>query len=382
MAKASLKLEQLASDVEYLIVERAKQSDEARRPDPEVIAALAKAGLMKLVVPQEYGGHEVHPAALIEFTTRIAQIHGSTAWVAMTCNEEAELISAYLPPDTCRQIWRDNPDLVVAGSGVPRGSAVQVPGGWRVSGRWNFVSGCTAANKWVLNNLVKGSSPIELCFAVMDADPQFIEDTWNTVGLRGTGSHDVVLEDFFVDEAWCGVVPNNSLPLPDLPFYRLPSALRFPFPKTGVACGLARRAITDFKLLAGAKQPLNSKRPLHERPDAASAIAKAEALVGAGQAWVHEQLDSIWEAAENDQPVDADLHARVRLACSWSVQNAIGAIQHLVDAAGSTSNFEASGLMGLLNDARAVAGHFMVGSYQIDTAGRVLLGLDAGDRAF
>jgi alkylation response protein AidB-like acyl-CoA dehydrogenase len=382
MAKASLKLEQLASDVEYLIVERAKQSDEARRPDPEVIAALAKAGLMKLVVPQEYGGHEVHPAALIEFTTRIAQIHGSTAWVAMTCNEEAELISAYLPPDTCRQIWRDNPDLVVAGSGVPRGSAVQVPGGWRVSGRWNFVSGCTAANKWVLNNLVKGSSPIELCFAVMDADPQFIEDTWNTVGLRGTGSHDVVLEDFFVDEAWCGVVPNNSLPLPDLPFYRLPSALRFPFPKTGVACGLARRAIADFKLLAGAKQPLNSKRPLHERPDAASAIAKAEALVGAGQAWVHEQLDSIWEAAENDQPVDADLHARVRLACSWSVQNAIGAIQHLVDAAGSTSNFEASGLMGLLNDARAVAGHFMVGSYQIDTAGRVLLGLDAGDRAF
>lgn len=382
MAKASLKLEQLASDVEYLIVERAKQSDEARRPDPEVIAALAKAGLMKLVVPQEYGGHEVHPAALIEFTARLAQIHGSTAWVAMTCNEEAELISAYLPPDTCRQIWRDNPDLVVAGSGVPRGSAVQVPGGWRVSGRWNFVSGCTAANKWVLNNLVKGSSPIELCFAVMDADPQFIEDTWNTVGLRGTGSHDVVLEDFFVDEAWCGVVPNNSLPLPDLPFYRLPSALRFPFPKTGVACGLARRAITDFKLLAGAKQPLNSKRPLHERPDAASAIAKAEALVGAGQAWVHEQLDSIWEAAENDQPVDADLHARVRLACSWSVQNAIGAIQHLVDAAGSTSNFEASGLMGLLNDARAVAGHFMVGSYQIDTAGRVLLGLDAGDRAF
>jgi alkylation response protein AidB-like acyl-CoA dehydrogenase len=382
MAKASLKLEQLASDVEYLIVERAKQSDEARRPDPEVIAALAKAGLMKLVVPQEYGGHEVHPAALIEFTARLAQIHGSTAWVAMTCNEEAELISAYLPPDTCRQIWRDNPDLVVAGSGVPRGSAVQVPGGWRVSGRWNFVSGCTAANKWVLNNLVKGSSPIELCFAVMDADPQFIEDTWNTVGLRGTGSHDVVLEDFFVDEAWCGVVPNNSLPLPDLPFYRLPSALRFPFPKTGVACGLARRAITDFKLLAGAKQPLNSKRPLHERPDAASAIAKAEALVGAGQAWVHEQLDSIWEAAENDQPVDADLHARVRLACSWSVQNAIGAIQHLVDAAGSTSNFEASGLMGLLNDARAVAGHFMVGSYQIDTAGRVLLGLDAGDRSF
>ncbi len=382
MAKASSPVDRLTPGLEKLITERAKQSDADRCPDPEVIAALAQAGLMKLLVPEEYGGHEVHPGVLIEFTARLAEIHGSTAWVAMTCNEEAELVSAYLPPDTCRQIWKDEPELVVAGSGVPKGRSVRESAGWRVSGRWNFVSGCTTADKWVLNSVVEGSSPIELCFAVIDADPTFIEDTWYTVGLRGTGSHDVVLDDFFVSDAWCGVVPNNSLPLPDLPFYRLPSALRFPFPKTGVASGLARRAIADFKLLAQAKRPLNSKLPLHDRPDAASAVAKAEALVGAGQAWVYEQLDSIWEAAENDDPVDLDVHARVRLACSWSVQNAIAAIQHLVDAAGSTANFEASGLMGLLDDARAVAGHFMVGSYQIDTAGRVLLGLEAGDPAF
>ena len=113
---------------------------------------------------------------------------------------------------------------------------------------------------------------------------------------------------------------------PDLPFYRLPSALRFPFPKTGVAAGLATRAIADFQVLAGSKTPLNSKRNLHERPDAAIAIAKAEALVGAGQAWVFEQLDAVWEAAEQGNDVTDHLHAKVRLACSWSVQNAISAI--------------------------------------------------------
>ena len=127
MAKASLMFEQLPADIGNLISDRAQQCDEKRRPDPEVIAALAKADLMKLLVPREYGGHEVHPADLIEFTAQVAQIHGSTAWVAMTCNEEAELVSAYLPPDTCRQIWRDNPELVIAGSGVPRGRAVQAP---------------------------------------------------------------------------------------------------------------------------------------------------------------------------------------------------------------------------------------------------------------
>ena len=128
MAKASLIFERLTADIENLISERAQQADEVRRPDPEVIAALAKAGLMKLLVPQEYSGDEVHPADLIEFTAQVAQIHGSTAWVAMTCNEEAELVSAYLPPDTCRQIWRDSPELVIAGSGVPRGRAIQAPG--------------------------------------------------------------------------------------------------------------------------------------------------------------------------------------------------------------------------------------------------------------
>ena len=382
MTSTSLELTELVSDVEELVVDRAKDSDRLRRPDPEVIALLGNLGLMRLLVPEEYGGHEVHPAELIGFTKALAEIHGSTAWVAMTCNEEAELVSAYLPPDTCRSLWSEDPSLVIAGSGVAKGKASRVSGGWRITGRWNFVSGCTAANKWVLNSVVAESSPTELCFAVIDANPDLIEDTWHTVGLRGTGSHDVVLDDVFVGDDFCGVVPNNSLPLPDLPFYRLPSALRFPFPKTGVAAGLASRAIADFRSLALEKTPLNSKRSLGERPDAALSMAKAEALLGAGQAWVHEQLDAVWRVANDNAVVSDDLHARVRLACSWSVQNSINAIQHLVDAAGSSANFEKSGLMALLDDARAVAGHFMVGSYQIDTAGRVLLGLEAGDPAF
>ena len=382
MQAASSDPNQLLPELADLIAARAKKSDESRSPDPEVIRSLGDLGLMKLLVPAEYGGLELHPAGLIDFTDSLAQIHGSTAWVAMTCNEEAELVSAYLPIDTCRSLWKQEPSVVFAGSGVAKGRARRTKGGWRVSGRWNFVSGCTTADKWILNSVVEESSPIQLCFAVVDPNPDFVEDTWHTVGLRGTGSNDVVLDNFFVEDQWCGVVANNSLPIPDLPFYRLPSSLRFPFPKTGVAAGLAKRAISEFQLLADKKTPLSSKRELRERPDAASAIAKAHALVGSGQAWVSDLLSNIWKIAEKDGQVSEELHAKVRLGCSWSVQNSISAIQHLVDAAGSSANFEESELMNLLNDTRAVAGHFMVGSYQIDTAGRVLLGLDAGDPAF
>ncbi|MEC9473699.1 MAG: acyl-CoA dehydrogenase family protein, partial [Actinomycetota bacterium] len=104
MAATSLQLRELVSGVENLIFDRAKESDHLRRPDAEVVAALGDLGLMKLLVPKEYGGHELHPADLIDFTKSLAEIHGSTAWVAMTCNEEAELVSAYLPPETCRYL--------------------------------------------------------------------------------------------------------------------------------------------------------------------------------------------------------------------------------------------------------------------------------------
>ncbi|WP_423922627.1 hypothetical protein [Candidatus Poriferisodalis sp.] len=360
-----------------------ERSDAERNPDREIMADLGSLGLMRVLVPAQLGGLGRHPAEFIEFTRRVTYEHPSTGWVAMTCNEEAEIFAAYLEPSTVAGFYAEYPDAVIAGSGVPRGIVRPVDGGWIVNGRWTFVSGCTAADWWVVANVVEGTDPKELCHILVPADPSLIEDTWHTVGLRGTGSHDVVLTECFVPAHRAAVVPNYSLPKPnEHPFYRLPSGLRFPFPKTGVASGIADRAIDEFTALATDKTPLFARSELAGRPDAHSAISHAEALAGAGRAFVADQLDEIWEAAASHGKVTAAQHARARLACSWSVQNCIAAVETLVTAAGSTANFTASPLGALLNDVRAVAGHFMVGSYQMDTAGRVLLGQDSGDRNF
>lgn len=360
-----------------------QHSDAVRNPDPEIIADLGRLGLMRLLVPSELGGGGRHPAEFIEFTRRVTYEHPSTGWVAMTCNEEAEIFAAHLEPVTVTRFYADNPDAVIAGSGVPKGVARPADGGWIVNGRWTFVSGCTAADWWVLANVVEGTRPKQLCFVLTPADADLIDDTWHTVGLRGTGSHDVVLNEHFVPGAYASVVENFSLPKPnEHPYYRLPSGLRFPFPKTGVASGIADRAIDEFTDLAGAKTPLYSRSTLVDRPDAQAAIARAAALAGAGRAFVAEQLSEIWETASACGEVTPAQHARARLACSWSVQNCIAAVEALVTATGSTANYTSSPLGALLNDVRAVAGHFMVGSYQMDTAGRVLLGLDSGDLNF
>lgn len=360
-----------------------QQSDAERNPDAEIIAELGQLGLMRLLVPSELGGGGRHPAEFIEFSRRVAYEHPSTGWVAMTCNEEAEIFAAYLEPDTVTGFYATNPGAVIAGSGVPKGVARPADGGWVVDGRWPFVSGCTAADWWILANIVDGTRPRNLCFVLIPADAALIDDTWHTVGLRGTGSHDVVLNEHFVPDERASVVENYSLPKPnEHPYYRLPSGLRFPFPKTGVASGIADRAIDEFAALATAKTPLYNRSALANRPDAQAAMARAAALAGAGRAFVAEVLSEIWETASACGNVTPAQHARARLACSWSVQNCIAAVETLVTATGSTANYTSSPLGGLLNDVRAVAGHFMVGSYQMDTAGRVLLGLDSNDPNF
>ena len=338
---------------------------------------------MRILVPEELGGLGRHPAEFIEFTHRVSYVHPSTGWVAMTCNEEAEIFAAHLEPESVSGFYALHPDVVIAGSGVPRGIVSPAAGGWSVNGRWTFVSGCTAADWWVVANVVEGTAPKKVCHVLVPADPACVTDTWHTVGLRGTGSHDVVLADVFVPDDRAAVVENCSLPKPnEHPFYRLPSGLRFPFPKTGVASGIARRAIDEFTALADTKTPLFARSELAMRPDAHAAMARSEALLGAGRAFVADQLDELWATASAGRDVTPRQHARARLACSWSVQNCIAAVETLVTAAGSTANFTTSPLGALLNDVRAVAGHFMVGSYQMDTAGRVLLGQDPGDRNF
>lgn len=364
------------------VADAADAAETERRPSRPVMKQLGDAGLMRLMVPTDYGGHAVHPHLFMDFIEQIAQVHASLAWTAMTCNEEAGITSAYLDAGHATEFFAANPTAVIAGSGVPKGRATKVPGGWEITGRWPFVSGCTASDWVVLANLVVGTKPVMLCFVLVPTADVTIDDTWHTIGLRGTGSNDVVLERHFVPSELAGENPSFGLPKPDTPFYRLPSGLRFPFPKVGVAAGISRAALDDFAELAGAKKPLYHKSTLRERATAQAAMARAEALVGSSRAWVRELVDELWDDATAGRPITAELHARCRLACTHAVSSCIAAVELLASEAGSTSNFTSSPLGRHVNDARAVAAHSMVAPYHQQTAGRLLLGLDADDPGF
>lgn len=373
-----------------LVAEHAPWANEHRRPHPEVFAALASAGLLRLIAPGPYGGHGVGPGAFLSVIERLAEVDGSTAWTAMTINEEVGIASSYLPPATMTELLASQPDVIIAGSGVALGRARPVDGGWRIEGRWRFVSGSPVADRIVLASRVERQGeatdqprgPGRLCFALIPADQLDIEDTWHTAGLRGTGSNDVVADGVVVPERWVGLTHFDAQPLPPTPYYCLPSGLRFPWPKVGVAVGLARRAIAAFDELARSKKPSFQPELLAERPNAQAARAQAEALVGSGRAWVDAVLDELWSSATGEQPIEAELHARARLSASSAVDNAIRAVEGLASAAGTSAGTLDGPWPRLLADVRAVGQHFMVGPQQIQTAGRVLLGQPSGDPSF
>jgi len=395
-----------------LVSDRATGANERRRPDAEVFAELAALGLQRLLAPVVYGGYDAAPEELLGVLQTLAATDGSTGWTLMTLNEEVGIASAYLKPASIAALLTDHPQTIIAGSGTPVGRATEVEGGWRINGRWGFVTGANVADRLILASVVvdgadrgrgEGPGPGEpgtaergaggrgtarrrrrarLCFTLIPVSEVTIHDTWLVAGLQGTGSNDVTVDDVFVPDHWAGVVEAFSLPLPPTPFYCLPSGLRFPFPKVGVAAGIAGGAIAQFGALALSKKPVGSSRRLAERPSAQAAMAQAESLVGAGRSWALEQMQQLWSVAASGRPIEPELHARVRLACSHAVDSSIRAVEVLATAAGTSAGSLDGPWPRLLADVRAVGQHYMVGSHQMQTAGRVLLGEPADDPIF
>jgi len=344
--------------------------------------AFANEGLLRILAPSGYGGEEATGVEFMRLVETVARMDGSAGWTVMTLNEEIEISAGYVAPETMRAVCTSSPATIVAGSGATLGRALEVDGGWRISGRWPFVTGGPVADEIVVGATVTGPKPRPLCFALVPASDVRILDTWDTVGLRGTGSHDVELDAVFVPAERVGVVRSGRDTLPDATLFRLPPALRFPFPKVGVATGIARAAIDEFVALAEGKLARVSRTLLRDRPDAQLAVARAEALVGSGWAFALEMVETIWALAEQGRPVPRDVHARTRGACSHAVASCVSAVETLCTAAGTTANLRTSPLHRHLADVRAVPQHVMVGGYNDLNVGRVLLGLDADDPLF
>lgn len=371
--------------LEPLIRKHADEAERNRQLSQPVVTALAEAGLFRLYTPRTLGGFEVEPLTFYRVVEAIACIDGSTAWCVWV-GGAAVIGAVNLADQVAEEIYGRNPQVVTAGALFPYGKAVVRDGGYAVSGRWPYASGCqhtawifTMCNVFAADQvrLTERGNP-EVRGIFVPAAQVTILDTWEVSGLVGTGSHDVVVEQVFVPEAYTcqfgpGLTPQGKHfqgPLYRYPLYATASGL-----VGAMALGIAQGAVDTCLELAQSKRPAGTTELLRDRPLFHVRLAEAVALVRAARVWLHASVQQVGEALLARGQVSFAERADLLLAATNATRSAAAAVDIVYTVAGGTANYRRSPLQRALRDVHAITQHIATAPHHFESAGRMLVGL-------
>lgn len=357
--------------------------ESARRLPDTLAREMAEAGMFRLLVPRCYQGLEAHPQEFFDAIATSGEADGAVGWCQMI-GATTGMMSASLPEQWSEAIYGSNPNSITTGVTAPSGRAERVDGGLKVTGRWSFGSGCQVSD-WICGGcLIHGEdgpelnasgAPRALLVFFPAAAVKIHADSWQTSGLRGTGSNDIEVENLLVPEGrW---VELGGRPRVDTTLYRFPTLGLLALGVSAVAIGIARHAIASFVELATDKVPTGSGRTLAERAAAQKDLARAEALVRSAVALTGDAIAGAWETARSGGRLSTEDKASLRLAASnnaWSAAEAVDLVYH---AAGGSAVYESSPLQRCFRDVHVATQHIMVAQPTYEVIGRVKLGLPA-----
>jgi alkylation response protein AidB-like acyl-CoA dehydrogenase len=368
---------------------RADEIEAGRELPADLVMELATAGLFKVALPEAEGGLGADILTALRVIEEVSRADGSTGWcLAMAINTFRQ--SAQLAPEVRRELFFSDPIGLSAGSARERGRAVAGPGGYRVTGHWFFASGCMHSH--LLHGACKvfdgdaprlrpnGDQEIRIAFFHPKSLVRIV-DTWNVSGLRGTGSHDIVVEDLFVPEERTFSALDRRARVTG-PMNRIHG---FDLAGCGFCCvglGVARAAIDAFVQLATTKIPRSSSDLLRERVMVQAQVGEAEALLRAGRALLFDVVGEMWQTVLAGQPVPERQRSDLRLAMTHAAQSAARATHMVCVAAGTTSIFASSPLERYARDAEVVTRHNQLQFVNYEAAGRTMLGLESNSPLF
>jgi alkylation response protein AidB-like acyl-CoA dehydrogenase len=360
-------IETVAQQIAVVAQEMSSEIDDDRRLPEQLVSLLGESGLLRAGAPAEVRGLELPPGVALRCAEAVARGNASAGWcvsIAIT----SSLLVAYLPAPSRDALFGDGRGIA-AGVWAPRGTARTVDGGVAVSGRWSFCSGITHADMMFAGCLVDDQR-IPSVVALPKEDLQVL-DTWHTLGLRGTGSHDSVADEVFVPADRVFSIFDG--PMLDEPLYRFPVFGFFALSIGAAALGNARGAIDDFTELACDKKGLGSTRTLAERPATQAAVATAESALSAAQAFYYQAIETAWQASQDGEGVSVEARNRLRLAATHAVRTSADVVRNMFDLAGGSAIYDSSPLQRRFRDAYTATAHFQVNEASRELPGRLLL---------
>lgn len=339
-----------------LAAEHAAEGERDRRLAAPVIEALAAAGVFRMLAPERAGGLEATPRELVEAVEDLAAGDAAAGWIAAVAATSG-MVLGYLAQDVAREVLSPA-TAMIGGVFAPRGRAVQDGDGFRVTGRWPFASGCEHCD-WLMGGAVVDGAPAPALFIAPRA-AFTIHDTWDVAGLKGTGSHDIELEDVFVPAGRSASLFTDE-PIAEGPLYRTPVFGLLAVAIAGVTLGIARGAIEDV-LALGAKVPAAGRRSLAERPTVQTEVAQREAALRAARA-------GLLAATDAGDPLG------LRLAAGHAATASADVVTAMYRLGGGTALYASSPLQRRLRDVNAATQHMLVGPTIWELGGRLLFGL-------
>ena len=385
---------QAAAALQPMLRRHHQEIEREQRFPRALVEALRAAGFYRMVIPRALGGLEADPLTYLRVVELLAEGAGSVGW-NLANNGIGQLVTLGLPDEGVQEIYGHGADTVIAGTAVPGGGqAVPVAGGYCVSGRWQFGSGCQEA-AWMLGSfqilddgrprLSPEGKPLFWRGVFRRAEAEIVAGSWDVAGLRGTGSFDWTVEDVFLPER--RTMPQIGIPLenqwarwPGIT-YALPVQCWVGPHHSAVITGIARAGIDALIELAGGKTP-RGRGPglLRENPQVQDAVGRADAILNAGRVYRSAMIAELWDTVASGNETTLEQRARCRLAAIYAGDSARQAMDLMYRYGGSTSFKRESRLAECWRDLHTVGQTVTIAPEWYPIGGRVYLGMDPGPR--
>lgn len=380
-------LKQRARDLRPYLREQARQTEMDRRVSEKTTDKLKALDLYRAVQPQRFGGFELGLDELQQLVFELGQGCTSTGWCYAIGAASSWLVSMF-PAEAQEELWSGSPTDLAGGCIAPTGKARVVPGGFMLTGRWSFGSNCDNSAWMSLGAMVEGEGEVaQTMFMLVPAHQYQIIDQWNTMGLAGTGSKDILIEEEIFVPAHRTVSFSNVLEQ-DTPgskintsgLYRIPFLTGFPPLLATPAVAALRGAVDEFietvaqRSTRGAFNGSGSK--IAQFGHVQSAVAQADAAIDASQLILLRDLRAAAEITNMNEKVGMTRRIEYRRGHSYSLKLCIQAIDSLFEAVGGAGLSLDNGVQRAWRDVHAIAHHITVNWNVVSTMyGQMRLGL-------
>jgi 3-hydroxy-9,10-secoandrosta-1,3,5(10)-triene-9,17-dione monooxygenase len=348
------------------LASRATQADTLRRVPDETIADFREAGFFRMLQPSRWGGLEVDPGTFFDVQMAVASACPSSAWVLGVVAVHSWQLALF-PLEAQEEVWGKDTGALISSSYAPTGKIARAEGGYRISGRWSFSSGCDHCQWVFLGGLVppeaEGKPPEMRTFLLPRSDYR-IDDNWHVAGLKGTGSKDVVVENAFVPEhrthrlidGFKRQSPGNAAN--PSPLYKLPFGQIFVRSVSSSAIGAAEGALAAFLGVAAKRVAAGDGAKVSEDPATQAVAARAAMLVDEARVVLHRNMDEMMAAVRAGQDITVDRRVRFRHDSAMAVVKSVEAVDLLFTASGGRAIFLDSPLLRYFLDVHAARAHY------------------------